>query len=396
MPDAPRDVHRAGARAANGEHRDAVVREDRDGRGAGLQRRAQVHRQHRAAPSRSGRLLRREDAVDGDVVARGLRRQAAGQPDQVAKTFVGPQLVHRGAGDLARDLDARPTHRHEHDVTAVEPQLGGGDPVQEVVVEIDRSHELAPPPDLQDPEVSPFGDPAGLVQGAHDAAGRRDPIRSGAGHLAHHADRDGSHPRYGDVEPGLGIRPSGDAGVDPVQSVVEQLTELAQAHVAHEHLAHVRNDDEPLAAHLEGVGDFHLAREDQHQAVTGPQQVTGVDRARGQGLILSARLAKRLEPEELEARSQARGQVGPDDGIDAERVPRQPCRDRVWRKRQGILAQELGEAQRARRLRRDLTGCRRKGIPSEVPIQQVRGVAGGAETRADLFRRESRGQQALA
>ena len=82
-----------------------------------------------------------------------------------------------------------------------------------------------------------------------------------------------------DLEPGGCSRAAPHTGVHPPEPGVEHVLQLAQREVGDVDLAHLGDDDEALAVHVEGVRLLDVAGENQDQQITGTQAVVLVHRA---------------------------------------------------------------------------------------------------------------------
>ena len=162
-------------------------------------------------------------------------------------------------------------------------------------------------------EAAPLGGAAGQVERGEDGAGARDLVGAGPGHVADHEDLVGPEPRDGDLKPGGGAGPPPDAAVDPAEPGIEQVLEVAQGQTGHVDLSHLGDDDEALAGDLEGVGQLHVAGQDQDQHVAGPEAIRGVDRPGDHRLELGADPLEHLQAEDRQ-RPGGVGRRGPEVG----------------------------------------------------------------------------------
>ena len=76
---------------------------------------------------------------------------------------------------------------------------------------------------------------------------------------------------------------------------VEQVVELGERQVGDAQPAHLWNDDEPFARHLQRVRQFDVAGENEHQLVAGAEFVLGVHRAIEVGQKLAGGAAEEVE-----------------------------------------------------------------------------------------------------
>ena len=103
---------------------------------------------------------------------------------------------------------------------------------------------------------------------------------------------------------------SADTGIDPAEPAVELVLELAQGEVGDIDLAHLGDDDEALAGHVEGVGLLDVAGQDEDQHVAGAQPVVLVHRPGCAGWNRVDVRRKVSSPEKLEPGAAGRQRIG--------------------------------------------------------------------------------------
>ncbi len=272
-------------------------------------------------------------------------------------------------------------HRHEHHVSRLEPDVVARIPVQQVIVQVERRQRLAGAPHLDRAHVGALRHTARGIEPRQHRAERADLVGARLRHLAHDVHLVRAHVGDGDVEPRARARRALHTGIHPAEARVQHVAQLVEGEIRDEHLPNLRDQDEPLAGHLERVRQLHVARQDQHQHVTGPELVVGGNGTRQQGEELRRGAPKHVHAEH--------GAAGPrrgshDAGIDREDLPGGRDRRKPERLDRGELA-------------RPGHGCRLAGGGgAEVGVEQICRVAARLEPRSDLLPRQPRLQDALA
>ena len=141
-----------------------------------------------------GALLRRKDALDLDAAARRARGEAAGRPQQVGQGLARAKLVDRRTDHLARHRHARPVHWHEHDVAGLKADVVRGVSAEQVVIDIERVHQLAGAADFHAPQRSVLGGSARRVQRRERGARARHLVAAWAIDIADHEYLVGAQP----------------------------------------------------------------------------------------------------------------------------------------------------------------------------------------------------------
>ena len=216
---------------------------------------------------------------------------------QVRHRLARLELVDRRAGDRPLDFGAGAVHGHEHDVPRLQPHIAADVAPQEIVVEIECGHQLSEALQLHLPHVRPLREPSGGVQGGEHRAERADLVGPGLAHLTHHVNLIRPHVRDRDVEPRGSVRSALHAGVHAPEPGVQHVAQLVERQVRYEHLPDLRDEDEPLARHLERVGELHVPREDQHQRVARAELVVRWHRAGEQRQELCRAAPEHVHPE---------------------------------------------------------------------------------------------------
>ena len=220
-----------------------------------------------------GPLARGQDAIDGDALPCRIGPEPPRGLHHVRQLLGGSELVDRGPHHRSGDLDAHAVHRREHDVAGLEPQVVPAVAPEQIVVQVERVHCLPKPPHFDVAHVGARGHAACRVQrGEHGAEGT-DLVRPGLCHFADHVDLICAHVGDRDLEPDGGVRPTLHPGVHPSQARVQDIAQLVQRQVGDKHLAHLGEQHEPFARHLQSGGVLHVPREDQHQLVARPELV---------------------------------------------------------------------------------------------------------------------------
>ena len=169
-------------------------------------------------------------------------------------------------------------HRHEHHIARLEPDVAAGVAAEQVIVQIERRDRLAEALHFDAAHVRALGHTARRVQCREHRAERADLVRPWLRHFAHHKDLVRPYIGYGDVEPRRRVRAAAHPGVHVPEASVQHITQLGQCEIADEHLPDLGDEDEPLACHLQRVGELDVARENQDEHVARPQVVVGRDR----------------------------------------------------------------------------------------------------------------------
>ena len=245
-----------------------------------------------------------ENAVHGHALEQRVGAKTARGPHQVNERLSFLHLVDRGAEHRARELHPPPVQRHEHHVARLQADVVARIAAQQVVVEIERGHRLSEAPDVDLPHVGPPGDAPRSVQRREGRTEGADLIGPRLLHLSHDRDLVGAHARDRDVEADGSIGGAGQLGVDLAQPVVQDVAQPLERQVGHEHLSHLRDQDESLALHREGVGALHVAGDDEHQLVPGSEPVVGRDGAREDGQELGGGAPEHVHAEHVVAARQ--------------------------------------------------------------------------------------------
>jgi hypothetical protein len=238
-----------------------------------------AHIYHHSSPGTAPPRIGWEDPVNPHSGLIGRRSESSGELDQVTQRLLCLQLIHRGTGHLSGYFDEAAVNRHEDHVPVLEPDVAGVDTVQQVVVDVERIHQLITPADLYAPEA-PIGTRAPrCVERVEYRAGAGHLIGSGAHHISHDEDLNISEPREGDLELGASIGRTPDSGIHSPQPAVELILELCQGEIGHVDLADLRNDDEAFPVDRESVRLFDVAGENQDQHVSRSEPIVLVNRS---------------------------------------------------------------------------------------------------------------------
>ena len=324
-------------------------------------------------------LGRREEPIHRQPLQRRVGPKATGCLNQIGQALPPLQLVHRGPHHRARQIHPRAVHRHEDHVARLEPDVVARLAPQQIVVQIERRHRLAGALHHDVAHVGPLGHAPCRVQRRERGAERADLVRPRLRYLAHHVDLIGPYVGNRNIESRGGTGPALHARVHPAQPDVQHVAQLIERQVGHEHLAHLRNQNESLARHRQRVGQLHVAREDQDQLIARAQLVVGRHRTREQREELRGRAAEHVHPEHP-----ARG-------------TRPPRPDEPAVHRQVALLHRQAERLDGGQLER--SGNRRplaRRGATEIGVEQVRRIAARRQPRPHLLGREPRLQQPLA
>ncbi len=334
-------------------------------------------------------VRRQEHAVDREPPALGVGREPARGPKDVQQVVPLRQLVVRRTDDGAAQLDPSAPERHEDHVALLQDDVPRGVSVQQVGVEVERDHVPVPALHAHAPQVPQPGGPSGRVEGVRDGCDRRELVGPRLAHLARDVDLVG--PQAGDRHAHVGRAPL-DAGVGPGEPGPEERAQVFHGHVRDVDLTHVRDDDEPLAIHLQIVRELDLAGEDQHELVARAHAVAVRDRAGEERLELRGGAGEDVQAEDRQAVEGVRGLP-----------PRlHPGRGGLHARPQGHEGETVGRHHRhaeGLQCARGLRAHRRQrvqGHAGQELIQHVRRDAGRPELCSDLARAEPRLEDALA
>ena len=230
-----RDNH-AGGRILTGTHRSLVPSH-------GPQR----YINHRPGRRPRSTLWSRQQPMHRDASQLGVGPEPARRLNQIGERLIRLQLVHVRPHHRALDLGARAVHRHEHHVPRLEPQVGARIAVDEIVVQVERGDRLATAAQLHLPHVRPLGHAARRVQRRQHRAERAELIGPRLAHLAHHVRLIGPHVSHRDVELGGGVGVALHPRIHAAEPRVQHVAQLVERQVRDEHLADLRDENEPLA-----------------------------------------------------------------------------------------------------------------------------------------------------
>ena len=347
--------------------------------------------------------------MNGDSGLHGGRVESTREGDRVPQRLEGPELVDGRPQHLARDDGEPAVDRNEHHVAGLQPDIGGIAAVEEVIVEVEAVHQGAAAPDLHVAEAAIHRRAPGGVQRGEHGPGARHLIRARADDVTGHVDLDAAEPRERKLEAGRSVGPAAHPRVHPAQPHVELVLELGEREVGDVHLTDLRNDDKPFAGNRKGGRSLHVAGEDEHQHIAGPEPVVLVHRAGLRWLEPRGGPPEGLDPEELEAGTAQHGdRIGQRVGarrVGPEQMDRvEHCPERIGQDAGRVYQPErvrLNVAQHAQRLDGVHRPRSQLGGPSgvralEVVIQHVLRVSGGAEPGPHLVRRKPGLLQSLA
>lgn len=287
-------------------------------------------------------------------------------------------------------------HRHKDDVAGLQPNVGGVAAAKQIIVEIETVDERAAAANLDLPEAAVGGGAAGGVERVQHGAGARDLVGARPDDVARHVDLDVPEPGERELKPGRPVPVPPDPGVHPAEAAGKLCLELTEREVGHVDLAHLRDDHEPFAGHLQGVGPLHVAGEDEHEHVPGAEPVVLVDGARLGGLESCRAAPEGFDAEQLEPAAEHRDRVC--QRVGAERIGAEVANgveygpQRIGHDHRGIDegqgirlvgAQHPQGANRVERARAQLGRLRRVGT-LHVVVEHALGIARGTQARAHL------------
>src|SRR2546422_2520839 len=138
--------------------------------------------------------------MDRQAVERRVSAEAARGAQQLGQGLALLQLIDRRTEHRSRHLHTGAVQRDMHDVARFQADVVALVPPQQVVVEIERCHDLVEAAYLDLPHVRAGGDPARRIQRGDACAQGADLIRTWLFYLAHDIDLVRSHPGDGRIE----------------------------------------------------------------------------------------------------------------------------------------------------------------------------------------------------
>ena len=166
--------------------------------------------------------------------------------------------------------------RDEHDVPRLQPQIPGGVATQEVVVHVESSNFLATPANGDRTQRAVVARPSSSVQRRHYRAGAGDAVTPGAHHIPNYKDLIATQLRDRHLEMRGRAGALLDSRIDAAESGVEHLLQLRDGQVRDGDLTDLRNQDEPLARDIEGLGGLNFARQNENESIARAKSVVRI------------------------------------------------------------------------------------------------------------------------
>ena len=210
-------------------------------------------------------------------VHRRVRAEPARRAQQVRERLALLELVNRRTQHGAGDLHPRAVQRHVYHIAGLETHVPAFVAAQQVVVQIERRHDVVQPADLDLAQVGPGSDAAGGVQRSERAPKGADLIGAGLLYLADHVDLVDAHTAHGHVKLDRRARAT-QLRVHTPQPIEQDAARSLERQVVEVDLTDLRNDDEPLASDVQQVRLVDGTAQHGDEDVARPEAIHRIDR----------------------------------------------------------------------------------------------------------------------